>query len=311
MIALEELLRDATAGDPIQGTKWTRKTVKKIARALEKAGYHIKGDTTRRLMRKLKYRLRVNRKRLIRKRNPDRDRQMRYLVRQRQIFVKAGKPVIRIDSKKRELVGNFKNKGRSWRKTRKDVLENDFPSDAEGVAIPYGIYDVARNHGFVVVGTSHQTSAFAVKAIRRWWLTVGRYQYPKHNELLIEADCGGANASNCGLWKWELQQFANEFNLIITVTHLPTGASKWNPIEHRLFSQISANWEGEPLADYETVMNFIRTTKTDAGLRCRVFLDNAIYKTGLKISKEQVKQIHLESHRVLPKWNYTIMPQSK
>jgi hypothetical protein len=308
---LEEILRDATAGDPIKGTKWTRKTVKKIARELEKQGYPIKRDTTRRLMKGLNYRLRVNRKRLIKKHNPDRDQQMRYLVRKRRVFVKAGKPVISIDSKKRELVGNFKNKGRTWRKTRKDVLENDYPSDADGIAIPYGIYDVARNHGFVVVGMSHQTSAFAVKAIRRWWLIVGRNQYPNHNELLIEADCGGANASDSGLWKWELQQLATEFNLTITVTHLPTGASKWNPIEHRLFSQISANWEGEPLVDYKTVINFIRTTKTDTGLRCRAFLDKAIYKTGLKLSNEQSGQIHLKPHHVLPKWNYTIMPQSK
>jgi Rhodopirellula transposase DDE domain len=311
LIALEALLRDATAGDPMKGIRWTRKTVKKITRTLEQQGYQIKQDTTRRLMRGLNYRLRVNRKRLIKKQNPDRDRQMGYVVRKRHVFVQAEKPVISIDCKKRELVGNFNNKGRTWRKARQDVLENDYPSDADGVAIPYGIYDVARNHGFVVVGTSHQTSAFAVKAIRRWWLMLGHSQYPNQNELLIEADCGGANASDSGLWKWELQQFANEFNLIITVTHLPTGASKWNPIEHRLFSQISANWEGEPLIDYETIMNFIRTTQTDTGLRCRGILDNAVYPTGLKMSIEQQNQIHLKPHRVLPKWNYTILPQSK
>jgi hypothetical protein len=216
--------------------------------------------------------------------------------------------VISVDTKKRELVGNFKNAGGTWRRKARAVLEYDFPSDADAVAIPFGIYDVVRNEGFVVVGTSHQTPEFAVAAIRRWWVQAGQMYSPDPHELLIEADCGNPNGNRCWRWKHELQQLADEFGLTITVTHLPTGASKWNPIEHRLFSQISRNWAGEPLVSYETILKFIRTTRTESGLRCKAYLDKTIYETRLQLTPEQKERINMVPRRVLPKYNYTIKP---
>ena len=290
------------------GLKWTRKTSVKISRELKRRGYRVGADTVRRLLRGLGYRLRSNRKRLNKKHDPERDQQMRYLIRQRRVFQKAGFPVISVDAKQRELVGNFKNPGQTYRRKALDVLESDYPSQADGVALPYGIYDVARNEGFVVVGTSHQTPEFAVAAIRRWWVQVGRQRYRDQTQLLIEADCGGANGNRCWLWKFGLQHLADEFDLTITVTHLPTSASKWNPIEHKLFCHIDANWAGQPLIDYETVLKFIRTTRTDTGLRVRAYMDKTAYQTGLKITADQKMQIHLKPRRARPRWNYTIAP---
>jgi len=308
--ALTELLQDATAGDPITGIKWAKKTPRKLSRQLKRRGFKVSHATVRRLLRQRGYALRVNRKRLSKKQAAERDRQMRYVARYRKAFLKAGKPVISVDAKKRELVGNFKHAGRTWRQTAREVWEDDYPSEAEGVAIPYGIYEIAPDHGFVVVGTSHQTPEFAIAAIRTWCRIRGQALFAKHRELLIEADGGGGNGHRCWLWKWGLQQLADEFNLTITVTHLPTSASKWNPVEHRLFSFISGNWEGEPLISYETVLKFIRTTKTETGLRCQARLDKHVYKTGRKITPEQKAQINIVPHRVLPKWNYTIKPHT-
>ena len=307
---LDELLRDATAGDPVSGLKWTRKTSRKISRELQRRGYRVGRDTVRRLLREQHYALRANRKRLNRQQDPERDRQMRYLVRQRRTCQRAGSPVISVDAKQRELVGNFKNPGRTYRRAALDVLESDYPSDSDGVAIPYGIFDVTRNEGFIVVGTSHQTPAFAVAALRKWWLRTGRHKYGDGRQLLIEADCGGANGNRIWLWKFGLQQVADEFGLTITVTHLPTSASKWNPIEHKLFCYIEANWAGQPLIDYETVLKFIRTTTTATGLRVRAYLDRQTYPTGLKITSEQKAQINLKPHRARPHWNYTIRPHA-
>jgi hypothetical protein len=302
------LLQDATAGDPITGLKWTRKTLRALARTLRSKGFKIGFVTLRRLLQEQDYAIRVNRKRLTKKQAPQRDRQMRYLLRLRRRFVKAGQPVISVDTKKRELVGNFKNAGGTWRRKARAVLEYDFPSDAEGMAIPFGIYDVVRNEGFVVVGTSHQTPEFAVAAIRRWWVQAGQMYYPDPHELLIEADCGNPNGNRSWRWKHELQQLADEIGLTLTVTHLPTGASKWNPIEHRLFSQISRNWAGEPLVSYETILKFIRTTRTESGLRCKAYLDKTIYETKLQLTPAQKERINMVPRRVLPKYNYTIKP---
>lgn len=290
------------------GLKWTRKTSAKISRELRRRGYRVGPDTVRRLLDDLGYSLSTNRKRLSKKHEPERDRQMRYLVRQRKAFQKAGNPVISVDAKQRELIGNFKNPGRTYRKQALDVLESDYPSQADGIAIPYGIYDVTDNQGFVVVGTSHQTPAFAVKAIRRWWVKCGQQRYADKNHLLIEADGGGANGYRCWLWKFGLQQLADEFGLTITVLHLPTSASKWNLIEHRLFCHIQANWAGQPLLDYETVLKFIRTTRTRTGLRVRAYLDKIHYQTGLKITAQQKDWINLRPLRARPQWNYTIAP---
>ena len=305
---LDELLRDATAGDPITGLKWTRKTAVKLSRQLRRRGYQVGPDTVRRLLRERGYVLHTNRKRLTKEAAPERDRQMRYLVRQRRAFLRVGAPVISVAAKKRELVGNFKNAGRTWRPQALDVLESDYPSWAAGVAIPYGIYDLGRNHGLVVLGVSHQTPEFALAAIRYWWLRIGRRHYAGQQRLLIEADCGGANGHECWRWKFGLQGLADECRLKITVTHLPIGASKWNPIEHRLFCFISKNWAGQPLVSYETILKFIRTTKTADGLRCGARLDPRAYQTGLRLTPEQKSWINLRPHRVLPKWNYTIEP---
>lgn len=307
---LEELVADATAGDPITGIKWTRQTAQEISDALAKHGYALGPDTVRRLLRQLNYALRANHKRLSKTEEPDRDAQMRYLVRKRQEYIKAGFAVLSIDAKQRELIGLFKHPGRTWRQTAVDVLESDYPSEADGVAIPYGIYEVNRNQGFVVVGISHQTPAFAVAAIRLWWLKVGQPIYGQTRRLLLEADCGGGNGYRCWLWKWGLQQLADEFDLTILVTHLPTSASKWNPVEHKLFCHIESNWAGQPLVDYETVLKFIRTTRTKTGLRCQAYLDKADYPTGLKITKAQKAQINVSYGRVLPRWNYTVRPHS-
>jgi len=306
---LEELLEDASAGDPITGLKWTRKTLRALQRALRRKSFKVGIVTIRRLLRKLRYAIRVNRKRLTKEQNPERDRQMRYLVRVRRRFLKAGQPVISVDTKKRELIGNFKNAGGTWRRKALPVLEYDYPSQADGVAIPYGIYDLATNQGFVVIGTTRQTPEFAIAAIRLWWIKLGRFRYALEQELLIEADCGNPNGNRSWRWKFGLQQLADEFGLSLTVTHLPSGASKWNPVEHRLFSQISENWAGQPLVSYETVLKFIRTTKTDPGLRVRAYLDKTNYRTGLELTAEQKAQIKLFPHRVLPEWNYTVKPR--
>jgi len=303
-------LQDETAGDPIRGTKWTRKTLRKLVKELRRKKFKIGRESVRRLLKGLDYSLCRNRKERSKRQDPDRDRQMRYLARKRRTFLKAKKPVISVDCKKKELIGNFKNPGRTWRREARSVLATDFPSDADGKAIPYGVYDVARNRGFVGVGVSHETAEFAVSVIRGWWNTEGRAAYPDTTELLIQADGGGANANDSWLWKWELQRLADETGLTIIVTHYPTSASKWNWIEHRLFNHISANWAGEPLVRCETVLKFIRTTTTETGLCCTAYLDRKHYRTGLKVSPEQKATIRLRNHRVLPKWNYTIRPHA-
>lgn len=303
-------MQDSTAGDPITGIKWTRKTIRQLSRELRRQGIRVGRNTVRRLLTGQRYALRVNRKRLTNAQNPDRDRQMRYIARRRRAFQKAGKPVISVDAKKRELVGNFKNAGRSWRQQPLDVLETDFLSEAKGKALPYGIYDSARNAGYVVIGVSHETAEFAVAAIRSWWLEVGRRAYPGQQHLLIQADDGGSNDSRSGLWKARLQDLADECQLTITVTHFPAGASKWNWIEHRLFCFISLNWAGQPLVSYETILKFIRTTRTETGLSCQARLDRTKYETGLKVSAAEKASINLKPHRLFPNWNYTIEPHS-
>ncbi len=308
MKALDDLLKDATAGDPITGLKWTRKTPAKISRALKRKRFKVGRTTVRRLMRERKYALRANRKRLTKQHDPNRDRQRRYISRVRRVFIQAGRPAISVDTKKKELVGRFRNPGRTWRQKPVEVLDTDFLSEAVGKAIPYGIYDAQHYSGYLVVGTSHETAKFAVAAIRAWWIEVGHIQYAGQDQLLIEADGGGANSSRSWLWKYELQLLADEFGLTITVTHYPPGASKWNPIEHRMFSLITQNWAGQPLVAYQTLLNFARTAGKNSGFQCEAHLDTTQYETHLKVTKEQKAQIMLTRHRVLPRWNYTIEP---
>jgi Rhodopirellula transposase DDE domain len=309
--ALEEAVADATAGDPITGLRWAPKTTRNLAAALRRPGFPVSHSTVARLLRQRRYSLRTNRKRLARAHEPERDRQFRLLARRRQRFLRRGWPVIGVDTKKKEWVGNFKNPGACWRRQSLAVLDHDFPSAAVGRAIPSGVYHENRNLGYVPVGTSHETPAFAAAAIRAWWLESGRWCHPRARRLLIEADCGGANGNRSWAWKVGLQRLADEFGLAITVSHYPPGAPKWNWIEHRPFNRTSANWAGQPLLSYETVRNFIRTTTSETGLRCRAALDTTAYQTRVKISAQEKAAVRLQPHRTLPPWNYTIRPSNK
>ncbi len=307
---LDQLLEDATAGDPLSGLKWSRKTLTKLSDQLQAKGFQIGRTTVARLLREREYSLRANRKSIATTHDPDRDRQFRYLGRQRQVFLKVGAPVISVDTKKKELIGAFKNAGRTWRKPLA-VGDHDFPSQAKGKAIPYGIYDLTHNCGYVVVGTSHETAEFALAVIRRWWLVRGQHTYAGTDRLLIQADCGGANSNRSWRWKADLQRLADDFQLTITVTHFPPSASKWNPIEHRMFSLISANWAGQPLLSYETVLKFIRTTRSERGFQCQAQLDRTVYPTKVKLAPAERAQIDCQPHRVCSHWNYTIRPHSR
>ncbi len=303
-------MEDATAGDPITGLKWSHKSLRKIRKELPRR-YRVSPTTLSRLLQKRSYSLRANRKRCEGKQVPGRNEQFEYIERCRKRFVKHKDPIISTDSKKKELVGNFKNAGRAWRRQPRDVNMYDFPSEAKGKALPYGIYDITRNEGYVVVGTSHDTPTFAVRSIRRWWLARGRKIYPHSKHLLIQADCGGSNGNKCWVWKVRLQAFADEFGLTITATHYPTGTSKWNRIEHRLFCLISGNWAGIPLDGFETVLKHIRTTRSSTGLRCRAWLDRREYPTRIKATAEEIDRLRIRYHKTFPHWNYTIYPHRK
>lgn len=268
----------------------------------------VSRGTVARLMKQLRFSLRTCRKRTAGLRDPDRNRQFRYLVRWRRLFLARKWPVISVDTKKKEWVGEFRNPGRCWRKEDREVLDHDYPTWSRGRAIPTGIYDLACDVGLVVVGTSGETPAFEVSAIRRWWRKVGQSRYPSARRLLIEVDSGGANDHRKWGWKVALQCFADEFQLPITVTHFPPGASKWNPIEHRMFSLISANWAGEPLHSYETILKHIRSTRSKTGFRCLAYLDRRPYAPERPVTQDEKKFVRLKRHRVLPNWNYTIVP---
>lgn len=308
MKELEKLLQDATAGDPITGLKWTRKTTRALAQELQRKKYKIGHSTVPRLAKQLGYSLRKNRKRLSRKQDNQRDTQMRYLSKERKRFLEKNQPVISVDCKKKELIGQFRNPGRTLRKNPVDVLVTDFPSDAKGKAVPYGIYDVHHNEGYMVVGVSHETAEFVIAAIHRWWLAIGRKRYKGCRHLLIQADSGGANASDSWLWKTGLQTLADEFGLTITVTHFPAGASKWNLVEHRMFSVVSLNWAGQPFDKYETMLKFIRTSKTITGFRCLAHFDRRKYQSKQKVLPEEKENLNLQFHSKFPQWNYTVKP---
>jgi hypothetical protein len=311
LTALEELLVDSTAGDPVSAMKWTHRSLRALQKGLRSRGITLAPSTIARLLRRMKFSLKTCRKGKAGIHDKDRDQQFRYLSRLRRLYISLGLPVISVDTKKKELVGEFKNPGRTYRQEAREVFDHDFPSWAKGRAIPYGIYDLARNDGYVVVGTSHETPAFAVAAIRRWWLDVGRRRYAGKKRLLIQADGGGANDRRKWQWKEALQGLADEFGLIISVTHYPPGASKWNPIDHRMFSLISGNWAGEPLVNYQTILEYIRHTRSTKGFHCRACLDTRQYPTGYKVTAAVKARIRLKPRAVLPKWNYTIYPHGK
>ena len=307
---LATAVQDATAGGPISGLKWTHKSLRKISRVL-RPRYSLSAPTIGRLLRLGRYSSRVTRKRWAGRQSPGRDEQFGYITRVRQAFLRQPRPVISVDTKKRELVGNSRNPGRVWGQEAREVNMYDFPGQASGRAIPYGTYDVGRNRGYVSVGCSHDTPEFAGAAIRAWWLAVGRHAYPEQRHLLIEADCGGSDGNRSLAWKVRLQVLAGELGLQITVTHYPTGASRWSPIEHRMFNLISANWAGPPLERYETILRHIRTTRSAGGFRCRARLDPKVYPSPSSVSREDAARLRVRPHKLFPHWNYTITPRPR
>lgn len=302
------------AGDPMSGLHWTRKTRAKIAQQLHKAGISVGKTAVGKLLKKMKFSLRANRKKLgtgneTAQKRRTRDLQFGQIRRMREQFSKRSDPAVSVDSKKKEMVGNFKNNGRALERECRAVNDHDFPSQALGKAFPRGLYDVGKNTGFVTVGTSHDTAEFAVDAIKLWWQKEGRFQYKNAKKLLILGDSGGSNSASSKMWKYYLQKkIADPYGLSVTVCHYPTGASKWNPIEHRLFGPISKNWEGVPLITYETVLKYIRTTTTSKGLKVKAILNEKNYETRQSLTKDQAKELNIKFSDVLPEWNYTIKP---
>ncbi len=302
-------MKGETAGNPIRSVKWTRRSTRKLARELSRRGLRVCANTVARLLKKLGYSLQANQKRLSGGHSPQRDGQFRHIVRLRRCFVETGCPVISVDSKKKELVGNFKNAGRAWCRNPRQVNSHDFRSQARGIAAPYGIYDVQANQGAVFVGMSADTPQFAVDCIEAWWRQIGRDRYPQARRLLILADSGGSNSSAARAWKHGIQnKLCNDHGLTVTLAHYPPGASKWNPIEHRLFSEISKNWQGRPLESFQTVLNYIRTTKTTTGLTAQAFLMRRKYSKGIKISDQQMRSLCIERHHTWPKQFYALSP---
>ncbi len=305
---LEKILDENTLGNPMSVLKWTCKTTRTISSELKEKGFSISHQTVCKLLSEMNYSLQVNKKMIGTGTHPDRDAQFQYINNQVKKHINQQNPVISVDTKKKELVGNFKNSGASWTKKNQalKVNDHDFRSYAKGIAIPYGTYDIKENKGFVNVGTSSDTSEFAVNSIRMWWKTIGRQRYSTSKELLICADGGGSNGSRTRAWKFYLQELANEIGLNITVCHYPPGTSKWNKIEHRMFSFISMNWKGKPLESYQTIINLIGGTKTKKGLTIQAKLDRKEYIKGIKISDKSLKLLNLVQHKENPKWNYSI-----
>jgi hypothetical protein len=308
-----------TAGDPITGLKWTRKTTEKIANELKSINIRVCSNTVARLLKDMDFSLRVNEKKIAsggKKITPEdqkkRDEQFNYIGDLREQFSKEGLPIISVDTKKKESIGNFKNQGATWGRTSKPVNDHDFPSYAVGKGIPFGVYDTIANLGSVYLGTTHDTPSFAVDSIAKWWEKEGCKRYPDARELYVLADSGGSNSSRSRVWKYRVQEkLSDTYGLSITVSHYPPGTSKWNPIEHRLFSEISKNWAGEPLETYEKTLKWIRTTKTSTGLKVKAHFVRKHYKTGEKVSNSQMDSLSISPHVKFPSWNYTINPRSK
>lgn len=309
MTVLKAVIDDEVAGNPMSDQKWVRRSLVYLAQALCKLGYQIGPTTVRRLLKKLGYGLFGNRQSLT-SRHPDRDKQFRFIRRMRKLFMATGRPVISIDAKKKELIGNFKNGGRVWGHSPTQVKVHDFSSEAAGRATPYGIYDLTHNQGYVYVGTSADTPAFAAYAIAQWWTDPNRPRFAQEDKLLILCDAGGSNS--CRYWQWKIQvqqQLADQFGIEVIICHYPTGASKWNPIEHRLFSEISKNWAGKPLRTFQTMLNYMQNTTTTTGLSVKAFLVERIFEKGLKYNRRDHKNLDLQRFRSCPTWNYRIRPR--
>jgi hypothetical protein len=307
---LEALVEPTASGDPDSPLRWTAKSLRKLSEELGAKGHKASHPTVGNLLRELGYSLQANLKTREGADHPDRDAQFHYINEQVRALQNRRQPSISVDTKKKELVGDFKNPGREWRPKGEpeSVRVHDFVIKEQGKAIPYGVYDLGRDEGWVSVGIDHDTSSFAVNAIRRWWTLMGRCTYPGVNELLITADGGGSNGSRVRLWKWELHNFAQESGLTITVCHFPPGTSKWNKIEHRLFSHLAMNWRGKPLESLATIVSLIGATTTRSGLRVRSEIDPGTYPLGVKVTDAQLAQIRLDRHDFHGDWNYTIRP---
>jgi hypothetical protein len=313
LAALESLVEPVTRGDPESPLRWTCKSLRQLATELGEQGHIVSHTSIGGLLKKLGYSLQGNRKTLEGADHPDRDCQFKYINAQVEDALSHGQPVISVDTKKKELVGQFKNSGKEWRPEGDPEKVNvyDFVDKELGRANPYGVYDLANNTGWVSVGTDHDTASFAVSTIRRWWLAMGLPLYPDVKELMITADGGGSNGSRVRLWKLELQQLSNELGIPIRVSHFPPGTSKWNKIEHRLFSHISMNWRGHPLVSHEVIVNLIAATTTRKGLKVRAELDPKSYPKGIKVTDEEFAAIRIIREEFHGEWNYTILPSNE
>jgi hypothetical protein len=308
---LEGLVEPTTRGDPMAPLLWTAKSLRHLAAGLRDLGHRVCHNVVADLLRAMGYSLQANRKTLEGTSHPDRDAQFGYINERVKEALAAREPAVSVDTKKKELVGDFKNAGRDWRPKGQPeaVRVHDFVIPELGRAAPYGVYDIADNAGWVSVGIDHDTASFAVNAIRRWWQAMGRARYPQATRLLITADCGGSNGVRLRLWKRELQNLANELDLVITVCHLPPGTSKWNKIEHRLFSFITQNWRARPLVSYQAIVQLIAATTTDTGLKVKCEIDANTYPAGVKVSDAEMDAINIRRHDFHGDWNYTISPQ--
>lgn len=310
--ALEALIEPGTRGDPESALRWTCKSLRTLAGELKDQGHQVSHRMVGELLHQMGYSLQSNRKSNEGKQHPDRNEQFEFVHLLVEENLQKSNPVISVDAKKKELVGNFKNAGQQWRPGGDPQRVNvyDFLSQAEGRATPYGVYDIGKNEGWVNVGTDKDTAAFAVESIRRWWNDVGSDNYPDADQLVITADGGGSNGSRLRLWKTQLQDFCNEIQIPIVVSHFPPGTSKWNKIEHRLFSFISMNWKGQPLTSFETILNLISSTKTKTGLKVNAEIDLNKYPTGIKVTDAQLRMIDISRNEFHGEWNYTIHPQN-
>jgi hypothetical protein len=310
---LESLVEPLTRGDPESPLRWTCKSTRNLAAELVRKGHQVGATKVGYLLWDIGYRLHANAKTLEGKQHPDRDAQFEHINEQVESFLARHEPVISVDTKKKELVGDFKNGGREWEPIGEPTQVNvhDFPTKAHGKAVPYGVYDLGRNEGWVSVGMNHDTAELAVESIRRWWRMMGHEVYPNGKELLITADAGGSNSYRTRLWKTELQDLANETGLSVTVCHFPPGTSKWNKIEHRLFSAISQNWRGRPLVSHQVVVDLIGATRTSTGLRVRAGLDAGRYEKGIKVTDAEMRELVLQRANFHGEWNYRISPQNQ
>ncbi len=312
LAALEDLIEPSTRGDPESSLRWTCKSVRTLALELEKQGFSVSYPTVASILHEQEYSLQANRKTSEGKADhPDRDLQFRHINKQVNKFLSQSIPVVSFDTKKKELVGNYKNDGKNWRKKGEyqSVLSHDFPDPKVPKAVPYGVYDIGDNTGWVNVGIDADTAEFAVESIRQWWRRLGKKKYSNAGALMICADSGGSNAHRSHLWKRELQKLANQLKITISVCHFPPGTSKWNKIEHRLFSYITMNWRGHPLVSYETVINLIASTKTKTGLQVKARLDKKTYERGIKVPKKELDLINIKRDKFHGEWNYSISPQ--